>query len=105
VIQTFSPGSTWREAWMSCASGYTAISAQVYVASSSNSTARISPEPGTWTTANSNALNATAGGGPTTGAFTATADGGTSPNAYHFATSGNIALGAALKLVVVCIPN
>ena len=88
----------FREAWVSCSSGYTAISASAKV---NSTTVSFRWEPGTMT--GSNAQSGTANAAPPAGTtFAATNDGGTSPNGYHFSTSANI---ASVRLVLICIPN
>lgn len=91
-------GTNFREAWVACPSGYTAISASAH----RNSTAvSFRWEPGVMT--GNDAQSGTANGAPPAGTtFTASSNGASSPNGYHFSTSGNI---NTTDLVLICIPN
>jgi hypothetical protein len=91
-------GANFREAWVACPSGYTAISGSV----NRNSTGvSFRWEPGTMSGAD--AQSGTVNGAPPGGTtFARSNDGDSSPNGYHFSTSANI---NNTRLILVCIPN
>lgn len=89
----------FREGWVACPSGYTAISGSAQRTAGTTVTFRW--EPGVIT--GSDAQGATAGQAPPFGTtFTASANGDSSPNGYHFSTSANV---NTVKLMLICIPN
>jgi hypothetical protein len=98
-VKVFTTSATnFREAWVACPSGYTAISAS---AQRNATTVTFRWEPGTMT--GSDAQSATAGGAPPAGTtFTASANGASSPNGYHVTNSAVI---NTTRLILICIPN
>jgi hypothetical protein len=91
-------GVNFREAWVACPSGYTAISGSV---DRSGTNVSFRWEPGTMTGVD--AQSGTANGAPPGGTtFVQSNDGDSSPNGYHFSTSGNV---NNVRLILICIPN